>query len=207
MSYCKKESTKNYYLASNAKQFGAFQKGSYWIVQNDSSLIQDSIYVDFLMRGLDNREADGNVVESDEYLDCHLKSRLDSNLQIKIYILATSELSAHCNYSFLYNHRAKPMWEIFTDYNEAPNGGELTPTPYYGTELINKYGQFNLNNASYYSVSQFKASHSIAVASSGLDIKNVSVYVARNIGLIKWIIQYQDTSSENWSLIRSNIIF
>jgi hypothetical protein len=205
ISSCKKLPRQYYYLTPNAKDYVAFQKGSYWIFQNDSTLIQDSIYVDFLINGFDNFEADGQVYRSEEHISCNTRSNTDSSFKGLMQLQARDESTALGSYVYRFFNVKNPWW-INIESIESSGVGITADVNSGTTTLVNTYGQINLNSKIYSTVSEFNT-RSLIQDTTGQTVTSINVFVAKGIGVIKWAIQYQDSSSRTFSLLRSKIIF
>lgn len=180
---CSKPETKYYYLTDFEKSVACFQKGSYWIYQNDSTLVTDSVYVNFFIRDMDNAPGNGGILSSTEYCYCTAKSTLYPNL------------------GFGYNVRpgggdvgggTSKTWRIFYSINADKIIGNHT------------YPTYTLNGLIYSNATQII--DSFDQVSSYYYKYVVDGYVVPNAGLIKRDIQYKDSIRESWSLIRYNII-
>jgi len=192
---CRKHD-ETYYLTDNQKRYANFQKGSYWIYMNDSTLMEDSVYLIKTDGGFSGQQYDGDVI-SYQGIGCSSKSLVDTNLTIGIGVGALKNNKAHCSYSFDYCcDSTRTTWYVTTDFFETKYGD------YFGRESaqLKWYQYFFLNGRNYTSVVEIRFLGYHPNLDSG------TVFIAKDIGILKWQAQFKDSSSESWSLLRYHVV-
>ncbi|MEO8149791.1 MAG: hypothetical protein ABI723_19285 [Bacteroidia bacterium] len=198
----------NYYLSSDAKSYGAFKPGSYWIVQNDSTLLTDSIYASELYPVPDIRYGDGKIWESRESTECHINSASDTNFLIRIDVNSISKQffalgyiyslygksSFNSNADYYYTkliRKTKSAWIIEND----------TRSYIYQQSELTNYDQLVINGFNYENVSRIKtlSNEVTSVPDTGI------FYIAKNYGPLKWVILGNDSAAGSWTVIRSHV--
>ena len=188
-SSCEKEHHSYYYLTDYAKTYGAFNIGSYWIYQQDSSILIDSIYVIDLKHTNWARpiDSDGDILHF-ESLTCNLASSINS--LSTHHIKVDSELS-RINYH-LYN------WDATAQNTE----GNLVKIPDQDWSTVMYHDSININGNLYLKVYEIE-NHFY----TPYDYKRLNAFVVSGVGLLKWSMLKNDSTIESWSLLRSRVVF
>ncbi len=195
-SRCKKENDK-YYLTSREKFYASFKEGSYWIFQNDSTLIQDSLYIASIQSGFEGLQSSG---VSKEHISCFLKSSVDPNLEIVYSLQAEGKNSSVCYWGVVYCcDTTKTSWSVSANITEEKTSDRLS-----GNQLINTYDQNTINGNTFYSVYELMTSN-VQGYNSSFNITKANAFVMKYVGFLKWNIRHANNSSESWSLLRYRI--
>ena len=199
---CKKDQNKcvYYFLNDREKRYCAFQIGSYWIYQNDSTFDFDSIYVNNINPGFINdcyyRQ------DSHDIFSCNAKSTLDTNINIGYSIEATGENSAVYYFGGgTYSGDAlHASWQSESYLFTNPTGDQF----YQHLNQLNAISQLTINGILYTSVYDFKESNHTFTYSQ---IDSINIFIVKDLGIIKWTLQYPNGSFVSWSLVRHHIVF
>ena len=195
---CKKHPDHHYYLTDDAKKYTAFQKGNYWIYQNDSTLITDSMYVDSTAHGIaDQYNYDLDYTDYFEDMGCFIKTVTDSNYRINFVMSAYTEVKTIIGCEFYHS------FAVGVKLDESGGGEQLSPRLNPAC-LVGPFGGFVVNGSTYTNVYDIKTDESSAYDSS---ISRADVFIVKNIGILKWNVVYNDSSKVSYSLLRSHIVF
>lgn len=172
------------YIADEAKPYAAFAEGSSWIFQNDSTLLIDSLVSSY-------GEYDRTDIGDNRHP--HYVERFTGGAWSK---LDTS--GSIINFSYWIENRIIVYYffgiAFKPDASAFPSG--LTSV---GTDLrFNYFDKLILNGIEYEDVYQIEES------STNNNITSGEIYLAKNVGLIKLVLSYNDGSSESWSLLRNH---
>jgi hypothetical protein len=181
-----KPEVKHLFVSEFAKSYVAFKPGSYWIYRNDSSSITDSVYVQQLTYRYENEtNNDGDIISTNQRIWCQLISN----------IIINSDNGFSTSHIYLGDYSIS-HWGIDLNFkNDVVN-------PILTTDTCFSYQTMILNGQLFNNVTE-QIQHSTNSLSSEY---RVDVYLVKNIGLIKWNVNYRDGSTEQWSLLRYNII-
>ncbi len=190
-SGCEKEHHSYNYLTDYAKTYGAFNIGSYWIYQQDSSLLIDSIYVIDLKHTNWARpiDSDGDI-EHYESLTCNLSSLINS---LSAYRIKVDSEVGYIDYN-LYNWDANAAWQ----YAEE----NLVKIPHQDWSTVMYHDSININGNLYLKVYEIE-NHFY----TPYDYKRLNAFVVSGVGLLKWSMLKNDSTIESWSLLRSRVVF
>lgn len=124
-----------------------------------------------------------------------------SFFKIRYSLSASNEELILCGYHFYY-HDIDTTWGANTFLKESTDGDQFY-TVDGPRKLINPISTVVVNNITYNNVYDLK----YQTTASQPSVTSAEMYVVKNIGILKWNIQYKNGSSESWSLLRSHIIF
>jgi hypothetical protein len=187
-------------LTENEKHFGVYNVGSYWIYQNDSTLIQDSVYV-YSLSNVDLGQQYDADIYSYEGLSSAAHSVVDSNVSIAYTLRATSDNAANLRHSFYYCcDTTQTSWS--TELKIYDFGSRSV---YEGTQLIAPLNQYIVNGNSFDNVYKTKTD-SVHGIFAGPDIASIELFIAKDVGIIKWTIKYVPDSTVSWSILRYHVV-
>ena len=187
---CRKNEVVYYDLTEYAKSYGSFKNGSYWIYQNDSNFILDSIFVKDLKLSSWGRVSESDrLTEKYQILNCRLGSSINSPVN---FFIRLESYRSFITYHFFYLNAV-----AYARYN----GESLIRIPDVDWNSLTYYDTVVINNTVYSNVYETENNFDFA-----FDYKKLNVFIASGIGLLKWNILYNDSTSESWSLVRLHIV-
>lgn len=189
---CKKREPDTYaYVSAYGKSFSDFHTGSYWIYQNDSTLIIDSLYVK------DSGDSIGVDIDYEDFSKhyyeinyCNIKSTANPNDTIYYYTIPTTVAYVFSDWYYGFNFHENTVNQ--SGYNDSMiyyPSMQLNGNTYNSVfEFIFKHVEYDYNLEKY--VSKYRA----------------DAFVVSKIGLIKWYVHYTDSITQSASLLRSHIV-
>jgi hypothetical protein len=180
---CKKtEEPRHYRVTEEFKHWGVFNKGSYWIFRNDSTLILDSIFITHGPEALDVPDNSSTSNYTYEYITTNLFSS---------FLISYIETASSTETQALYNG---PTIMILSTLEDEFISSYSTGTGKYF--LVSKDSVVYINSQKFNTVI-----HTQRIFGD----KKYNYWIARDIGVIKY-------SGENtnpaflWSLVRYHIV-
>ena len=187
---CRKDEVEYCNLSDYARSYGSFKSGSYWIYQNDSNLILDSIYVmDLKLSSWSRLSESDHLKVKYQTLDCSLGSSINSAITFFIRI---DSYRSYIRYHY---------FNLKANADAIYNSESLTKIPDRDWNSVSYHDTMNINNTVYTNVYEIENNFDFA-----FDYKKLNVFIASGIGLLKWNILYNDSTSESWSLVRLHIV-
>jgi hypothetical protein len=203
---CKKD-TPYYKISDSMKQYFLYQKGSYWIYQNDSTNTIDSTYVDNISSGTQGIGDDGRHLYSFDWITINYKSKFLQNFKIAYFCTGPNSLQ---------------IAEIYSDLDSSLMNLSDGPTAFIGNSELNTLTYSNcLGNAVFiykvipsitvndlnYSNIIYTKLKSIDSSSSNPEFYSREIYFAKNIGIIKYLETYRYFNKQRfWSLKTYKVI-
>jgi hypothetical protein len=183
---CSKEVT-HHYLSEEFKSWSFFNKGSYWVYQNDSTLNLDSAFINSNPEVID--------VPKDQDKGAPTYQNIAFTIHSKFY--KYSKLVAGDGNESLY----------INIYNDYPVGLAAQPPKYFCSYFMSGVDEYTtLTYDSIFFIGSFKYLNVVHTHFSTNELsRNYDFSFARNIGLIKVIIETPD-STVSWSLIRNHAV-
>ena len=170
---CKKEPIPDYYMADSVRAYVSFKPGSYWIYKDDSTGTEDSIWVTSLKSKWEARVISDEVVANDERLSCKININ-DSTLSGEFSALQTA-----AGYR-LYD------WVLGFDLDEK--------SQYWNNILFYKDSVF---------VDSLRYDHVLNYFVAFTPIETYRcVYFKPKIGILKWVVRYNDGHYRRQHLVR-----
>ena len=173
---CKKEPIPDYYMADSVRAYVSFKPGSYWIYKDDSTGTEDSIWVTKLKSKWEARVISYEVIANDERITCKINI-INSNLSGDFTSLKTG-----VGYNFY-------DWGLGFDFNE-------------------RFQDWN-NNLFYRDsvlIDSLRYDHVLNFVAGGTPIYEtfnyVNVYFKSKIGILKWVVRYNDGHYRRQHLVR-----
>lgn len=189
LSFCNKEA-KHYYISEEFKSWCSFNKGSYWIYQNDSTLIQDSLF----------------LTKDPSILDVPYRLDKGAPTYQHITILFMSQFFNQCR--LVTGPGGLELLDMIIYSNEEPLGLVATPTQYFvpswsnipdgGYKTLVYDSTFTIGSVKYLNVVHTQFSYDGK-------LKKYNFSFAKHVGLIKFVFESSD-STVSWSLIRHYVV-
>lgn len=188
------------YTPQNLASYSYFKTGTYWIYQDSTSGVEDSVYVyadtSYMYYRTGTVQLDGNYM----YYNCHAHSYFDTydyyyHIDMGNYILATKEVGT-------VRIRTKPTDYVGETYLMSNRFVDDDAIGWYlGTGMTyfkNFYDSINISGIYFYSVSKFYDTQNLTEYESPTNF-----YIAKNIGIIR---KEKLDSNKVWNLVRYNIV-
>lgn len=174
---CKKESIKDYYVPDSVRAYVSFKAGSYWIYKDDSTGTEDSIWVTHLESTWKARlNSNDEVIGNDERISCKININ-NSGLSGEYGAFQTGVGFRLFDWGFGFDFN-----ENFHDWNN---------TLFYRDIVF-------VDTLRYNNVLNFIASDT----STNETFNYIDIYLSSNIGIVKWVILYNDSHSRRQHLVR-----
>ena len=181
---CKKKERVHYTIADDVKQYGLFQKGSYWIYLNESTNQIDCTYVSqppvFYTENLEGPE--------DEPL-------IDN---IFVYGPIFSKLWLTGNYLFLENGFS--IWAVFLSDVKVGNNRIIGSSKY---QCLKMYDTLSINGIKFFQVLHTK--YAALLLEGSIDSVINQFFIVPKIGIVK-MRKACDQSDTTWSLLRYHVV-
>jgi hypothetical protein len=187
ISSCKKEG-KHYYISEEFKSWCLFQRGSYWIYSNDSTMLLDSVFLtsDPLLIDVQSNQDKGSPTH--QVIEMNLSSLLFKYCRID----ATTN-GDEIFWMSISNNNPTALWAHYPQY--------FIPTSNYTT--IEQYKTLAYDSTFIIGSNNFS---NVVQTQYSLGTSDKFVfYFAKHIGLIKVIFETPD-STVSWSLLRYHAI-
>lgn len=199
---CKKD-TPHFTISSEMEKWFVFQKNSYWIYSNDSTLQEDSAFVNNTIYSTQGVAEDGEHKYSFDMISLFYSSK----------ILNHSEIHKGCSQdnTVLY-FELSPEQYYLDPYPIAYIEGIEPKNPFspgcgwQGMEFsFETIGSLKINDSAYKNVIHSNCSKTYQSATQSQNI-SLQFFFAKNIGLLKFQYLKNDTIKSSWSLKRYSII-
>jgi hypothetical protein len=183
LSACKKKVHETtLHLSPFQKNCVNFNNGTYWIYRNDSTSIEDSLYVTYQSSTYLTYENGEGIQNYEKYFSI-VEARIDSSpMQIAaenmdvIYSLFGGNFSSKCNENTLIDD---PTHRNILSISDIPINGDTIHNVY---EIENNF--YGWPQVNYY---------------------RITAFVSPEIGIIRWKAFYNDSTSKSYTLVRYNI--
>jgi len=184
---CKKKERVHYTIADDVKQYGLFQKDSYWIYLNETTQTYDCTFVN----------------QTPVFYTENLKGPEDEPLidNIRIYLSGKhiEQISLAGNY----------LMEDFSPFSLNPmfiSGVNLHKSRLFGSSIytfVSEFDSLQIEGRTYYQVIQTR--EDMPDGNTISDSINQNFFLAKNIGLIQIKREYPHTDT-TWSLLRYHVV-
>ncbi len=185
---CKKKERVHYTIADDVKQYGLFQKGSYWIYLNETTNQIDCTYVN----------------QPPIFCTNNLEGPEDEPLIDNIFIYLTSKYIEKIRMTGTY------LMENFNPVSLNPmyiSGINLHESRLFGSNIYTYVAEFDslyIEGRTYYQVIQTRVVTPI-IGNSIIDTIIQNFFLAKSIGLIQIQREYPTTNT-TWSLLRYHVV-
>lgn len=185
---CKKEEKQHFYVPSEFKRWTVFNKGSYWIFQNDSTLEIDSTYIKDNPISFNVPSSNSNYNSTSEKIEISYSSIFlgKAILRLDLYGQATTMYFYVCDFD-TYGLIANSL-DNFVPYIQD----SYTKTTYETLSFDSIY---------YLGLRKFNTVVNTQITKNS---KTLNLWFAKDIGLIK-IVRESNDSTLTWSLLRYKI--
>jgi hypothetical protein len=179
-SNCKKEELPTYYVPDSVRAYVSFKEGSYWIYKDDSTGIEDSVWVTKFISKLDPTvNSKGKINGNEEVITCSL-SISNSNLTGSFGARQSAVSYYLYDWSFsLVFYKNSSSWNTTTFYRDSIIIDSLE---------VDHVLNFTLNDNSII-----------------LPYVSMNMYIKSSIGFLKWNMIYSDGKKRQQHLIRYHI--
>ena len=179
---CKKELT-HYYVSDSFKHWTVFEKGSYWIYKNDSTLVNDSVFVKANPKFLEIPPYSSKDNFTLEWIEMSYSSVFLSTSQIVLYEGGMETFSVGLYNRLIYSLISSSSDNFVPSYNST-------------YQLLSQDSVFFLGQEKFYHIvnTQFTQGD-----------KKWTCWLGKDIGLIKVIGENTDPGF-SWSLLRYHIV-
>ncbi len=198
--YISCEEEPNYYsIPQILKDWGYFKEGSYWIYQNDSTLITDSIYISSVTMFKDSIISDKKLRDIKETIIIDYSSSQNNNIyRSKLEGAKFSNLYFDMNNTITKDRNSCILLRINLNNEIVDNSS------YYN--ILEKMTEISFNNNSYSNILLISTSTMYYYSdNSPNDTFYNQYWLSKGNWIIKKVI-HQNGVIESWTLIRKNII-
>jgi hypothetical protein len=190
LSSCKKDP--DYYpLSTEFQKYYLFQQGSYWVYENDSTGVLDSVYLE----------------KPPQYFDIFYQEESPKYQRVSMDVNSVNFISYRADAAFYEGQDFLQMrFPTHADYDQPVliSGGMAVEhydhlNAYY--KYIQSFYAMTLNGKDYSDVIQTQT----FFLNDDYSVDEYRFYFAKNVGLIKLSGHWNDTT-QSWSLVRYNIV-
>jgi len=187
---CKKEEGKHFYISDAFKRWTLFNKGSYWIYRNDSTLMMDSVFLKSDPQILEIPYSNTNLGASHEQISTSFSSSFYNSSDILVDPDNSEHFRVYIDNDFIFI-----PWALL-----AGSSDNFSSYP----SLGDSYKLLSFDSVYYIGAVKFTNVVNTQ-AYDGFSRKRYTFWFAKDIGLIK-LIGYNTNPDFSWNVIRFHII-